>query len=92
VLACPSRQEGTGSSGPWFTHVTVMQWNHERRLVFAATPTWLGWFCERCCWHITVGTEPTPQPANAQEQFDAHDCEEYALQNWKQSEAPVAGR
>jgi hypothetical protein len=59
----------------WFTRVTVMQWNHQRRLVFAVTATWLGWFCERCCWHVIWGTEPTPQQgtANAQEQFDAHE-------------------
>jgi hypothetical protein len=88
VPVCSNRFEGT------VVRAIAMRLKYERRLVLAATPEWIGWFCERCCWHITVRTAPTPQQgtANAQEQFDAHDCEEYALQNWKQSEAPVEGR
>lgn len=61
-----------------------MQWKYERRLVLAATPEWMGWFCERCCWHITLDAKPTQaqQTVDARAQFDAHDCEEYARQNW----------
>jgi hypothetical protein len=62
-----------------------MQWKYERRLVLAATPEWLGWFCERCCWHITLDTEPpvTQHTVDAKAKFDAHDCVAYARQNWK---------
>lgn len=62
-----------------------MQWQYERRLVFVATPTWLGWFCERCCWHVKLGTVPTDREhtVKAQVEFDAHDCETYAQENWK---------
>ena len=62
-----------------------MHWQYERRLVFVATPTWLGWFCERCCWHIKLGSLPTQreQTGEAQQQFEAHDCEKFALEHWK---------
>jgi hypothetical protein len=64
-----------------------MQWKYERRLVFVATPSWLGWFCERCCWHITLDAAPIEgQHAETQSQFDEHDCEEYAQQNWTRAE------
>jgi hypothetical protein len=66
--------------------ITVMQWKYERRLVLAATPVWLGWFCERCCWHITLDTKPMPvqHTVDAKAQFNAHDCEEYGRQNRKE--------
>jgi hypothetical protein len=62
-----------------------LQWQFERRLVFIASPTWLGWYCERCCWHIKLGTVPTAtdHSIKAQEEFDAHDCATYARENWK---------
>jgi hypothetical protein len=65
--------------------MTVMQLNPERRLVFATAPTWVGWFCERCFWHIALGAQPTlgPHTVEVQAQFDAHDCEECARQTWK---------
>ena len=68
-----------------YTEILALQWQHERRLVFVVTPTWLGWFCERCCWHVKLGTVPTQgeQTVHAQEQFEAHDCEKYAQLNWK---------
>lgn len=73
-----------GRAGSCFARYMALQWKHEHRLAFVATPTWLGWFCERCCWHITLDTEPT-QPKRdlkVESQFEAHDCEEYAQQNW----------
>jgi hypothetical protein len=72
-----------------------MQWKHERRLVLVASSTWLGWFCERCCWHITLDAVPTQgrHTLETQAQFEAHDCEEYARQNWESGgEAAVDGR
>jgi len=63
-----------------------LQWQHERRLVFVASPTWLGWFCERCCWNIKLGTAPSDHSIDAQQRFDAHDCEQFASENWKRIE------
>jgi len=66
----------------------ALQWKHERKLVFVATPTWRGWFCERCCWHVTLDEEATPPKPfpDVESQFAAHDCEVFALQNWKSVE------
>lgn len=75
--------------------VTALQWKHERRLVLVASPTWMGWFCERCYWHITLDTVPAEgqHSLEIQAQFDAHDCEEFARQNWtSEVESPVEGR
>ena len=71
-----------------------MQWKYERRLVLAASPEWMGWFCERCCWHITLDTKPTlvQQTVDAKAQFDTLDCEEFARQNWKEGAGTVEGR
>lgn len=79
MLGCRNRSKGYSRTRP------VMQWKHERRLVLAATPEWLGWFCERCCWHIRLDTEPTlvQHSVDAKAKFDAHDCAEFARQNWK---------
>ena len=63
--------------------VPVMQWKDKRRLVLVATPTWRGWFCERCGWQISLDGEPKEsQHSEVQSQFDKHDCEEYARQTW----------
>ena len=66
----------------------AVQWQYERRLVFVASSKWLGWFCERCCWHIKLGSVPTEldDSVKAQEEFDAHDCETYAREHWKRTD------
>lgn len=66
-----------------------MLWKRQRRLVFAASETWTGWLCERCCWN-------RPQPGSSaarsrlahtiQAEFDAHDCEEFALEHWRRQD------
>jgi len=45
----------------------------------------MGWYCERCCWHIKLGTVPTEsnQAIKVREEFDAHDCAKYAREHWK---------
>jgi len=65
-----------------------MALQHERKLVFVASPTWMGWFCERCCWHISLNKEVTPARPfpEVQSRFAEHDCEEFAKQNWASSE------
>jgi len=86
-----TRSKGYSQQRNLVHRVIALQWTHERRLVLVASPTWLGWFCERCCWHITLDAEPTQgqQTLQAQSQFDAHDCEQYARKNWASGgEAP----
>jgi hypothetical protein len=63
-----------------------MQWQHERRLVFAAGPAGKEWFCERCCWSRKLSESPVEQQALAGDikaLFDAHDCELFARENLK---------
>ena len=62
-----------------------MQWQHERRLIFAISERWTGWFCERCCW-----SRPQPESEvkrtelamRIESEFQAHDCESFAEQHW----------
>lgn len=63
-----------------------MQWQHERRLVFIAGPTGKGWQCERCRWSRELSGSPEEQEHSRQiiqALFDAHDCERFAGENWK---------
>ena len=63
-----------------------MEWEHDRRLVLFIGPEWAGWLCARCCWSRR-------QPTNLKENetlaktitrdFEAHDCEQFARENWK---------
>jgi hypothetical protein len=48
----------------------------------------MGWFCERCCWHIKLGSAPTKadHSIKTQEEFDTHDCEKYAREHWKDTD------
>ena len=81
-----------GISVPWGDSILSreflsLQWQYERRLVFVAAPTWMGWYCERCCWHLKLGDAPTSGglTVNAHEKFEAHDCEQFARENWNVS-------
>ena len=62
-----------------------MEWQHERRLVFAISPRWSGWFCERCCWSCPL-PEPeakrSEQARQVESDFQAHDCESFARARW----------
>ena len=63
-----------------------MLWKHERRLVFSVSENWKGWLCERCCWNRSQPdtSEGRSRLARSiQADFDAHDCEEFALQHWR---------
>jgi hypothetical protein len=62
-----------------------MMWKHERRLVFATSEKWSGWFCERCCWNRRLPSllkERDPLASRIQAEFDTHDCEVFARENW----------
>ena len=58
-----------------------MKTTFQRRMSFAMSERWSGWFCERCCWN-------RPQPhseaerkllaGKVQAEFDAHDCDEFS--------------
>lgn len=70
-----------------------MEWQHERRLVFLMSERWSGWFCERCCWNqplpMAVG-ELLSLGACVGDEFGAHDCEQFALENWgKRATRPI---
>jgi hypothetical protein len=68
-----------------------MEWQHERRLVFAVSERWSGWFCERCCWSRAqpVSSEEIKLlAATVQAEFDAHSCEEFAAKNWQEPPRP----
>jgi hypothetical protein len=54
----------------------------ERRLVFAISEPWSGWFCDRCCWSRSQprSDEQRAQRAHTiQEEFAAHHCEDVAI-------------
>jgi hypothetical protein len=57
---------------------------YERHLAFAAGPSWFGWFCERCCWHVESKSLPIQEEPlmEIQQQFERHVCEQYARENW----------
>ena len=64
-----------------------MEWQHERRLVFAVG-AWSGYFCERCCWNQPLPEDPGERDALARgigEAFGAHDCERFAAEHWKKA-------
>jgi ActR/RegA family two-component response regulator len=59
---------------------------HERRLVFDRSEKWAGWLCLRCCWNRPVpkdSAEYATLTESIQAEFDAHDCEAFARQNWR---------
>lgn len=60
VLQCAVFKRGSPGRTDSVYPYMVSQWKHERKLVFVATPTWQGFFCERCCWHITLDEQVTP--------------------------------
>jgi hypothetical protein len=65
-----------------------MEWEHPRKLVFSASEQWMGWFCERCCWNIPLPAETEAQKPVASRvffEFEAHDCEKFAGENWQQA-------
>jgi len=62
-----------------------MDWESDRRLVFAATEDWRGWFCERCCWNRPQPATPKEREAQATRiarEFATHDCEQFAAEHW----------
>lgn len=65
-----------------------MQWQHERRLIFAVGPAWSGYFCERCCWNRPLPADAGERDALARgigEEFNAHNCKQFAHENWKEA-------
>ncbi len=65
--------------------VDLMEWKHERRLIFLIGPKWAGWFCQRCCWsrELPANLKERGTFANRTEpEFRAHDCEQFAHENW----------
>jgi len=56
----------------------------ERRLLFAKSERWSGWFCERCCWNHPqprLEAERAQVAKNIQAEFDEHSCETFARQH-----------
>jgi hypothetical protein len=71
-----------------------MQWKNERRLVFGVGVGWHGYFCERCCWNLPRPEDPGKLNAytkRASEEFAAHDCEQFARENWKATREGLDG-
>jgi hypothetical protein len=67
-----------------------MEWEHERRLVLFIGPEWAGWFCARCCWNRRQPTDLKENETLAKRinrDFEAHDCEQFARENWKSAGA-----
>jgi CheY-like chemotaxis protein len=61
-------------------------WQHERQLVFTASDPWKGWYCSRCCWNRREPATPEERRALAariQQEFNAHNCEVFARENWR---------
>ena len=57
-----------------------------RRLVFDHDGKWAGWHCASCCWNRPApNSEAQRQVLAAQvnAEFEAHDCEAFARENWK---------
>ena len=77
-------------SGPCMSVLSadLMEWKHERRLIFLMSPGWAGWFCERCCWSRQLPADARARDAVAkriEQEFPAHDCEQFAHENWETS-------
>lgn len=61
------------------------KFKHERRLTHSEKGTFVGWYCDRCCWN-----RPEPGPAEdraayargVQADFETHSCEAYAREEW----------
>jgi DNA-binding response OmpR family regulator len=59
----------------------------ERRLIFDNSQKWAGWYCAGCCWN-----RPAPKSegerialaARIDAEFDAHNCEVFARENWEE--------
>jgi CheY-like chemotaxis protein len=57
-----------------------------RRLMFDRDGKWAGWYCAACCWN-----RPEPKSeierralaAGIHSEFNAHNCESFARENWK---------
>jgi hypothetical protein len=65
--------------------VDLMEWKHERRLIFLIGPEWAGWFCQRCCWSRQLPDDLKQRGTVANRvdpEFRAHDCEQFAHGNW----------
>jgi len=64
----------------------AQEWQHERRLVYAVSEKWSGWFCERCCWNRPRPPDPRENERLArgiQQEFLTHDCGSFAAQHWR---------
>jgi len=57
-----------------------------RRLVFDQDEKWAGWHCTSCCWNRPAPDSETERLALAacvHAEFEAHNCERFARENWK---------
>lgn len=57
----------------------------ERQLLFDSSGEWAVWSCARCCWHVSAPPSERERVLIAKAvsaDFDAHDCESYARENW----------
>ena len=70
----------------------------ERRLIFDNSEKWAGWYCASCCWNRPEPkseSERSALAARIDAEFDAHNCETFARENWKNrlaDPAPPAAR
>ncbi len=67
-----------------------MDWQFDRKLGFAKAPKWEGWFCHRCCWNQPLPAsdeERKAQSVQIRVEFDKHDCETFARENWRKNSA-----
>ena len=59
---------------------------HERRLAFDSSEKWAGWLCLRCCWNRPAPPSQLERQTMAEAihaEFEAHDCETFARENWR---------
>jgi ActR/RegA family two-component response regulator len=57
----------------------------KRQLLFDKSEMWAGWYCAGCCWNRPEPKAESDRHALAARigaEFDAHDCEAFARENW----------
>jgi ActR/RegA family two-component response regulator len=60
----------------------------ERRLVFDNSGKWAGWYCAGCCWNRPEPKSESERLALAAQidaEFNAHCCEAFAREYWKEN-------
>ena len=58
----------------------------QRQLVFGSDGKWEGWHCASCCWNYPAPNSEVERQALAAHihtEFEAHNCEAFARENWK---------